>query len=83
MSLTVIHPFGAYQAGDVILAADVAAILASENVANVVLSHAPGESGPDPAPEPDPEPEPAPQPKPADAPEFAASAPFVSDFDPS
>ncbi|MDE2468745.1 MAG: hypothetical protein KGL35_08380 [Bradyrhizobium sp.] len=47
MSLIVIHPFGAYQPGDVIPEADAAAILASEAAANVVPSH-PTASAPEP-----------------------------------
>ena len=93
MYLTVIHPFGAYQPGDVIPAADAAAILASENAANVVLSQAPDVTELAAEPELPAAPEPAPQPEsepaaPAFA--FAASVPYVavpfvavSDNDPS
>ncbi len=86
MSLTVIHPFGAYQPGDTIPDADAAAILASGNASNVVSTSAPdvepAADAFDDAPEPVAEPEPEPTPEPELPPELTAPA-AVSDFDPS
>lgn len=86
MSLTVIHPFGAYQPGDTIPDADAAAILASGNASNVVSTSAPdvepAADAFDDAPEPVAEPEPEPTPEPELPPEPTAPA-AVSDFDPS
>ncbi len=83
MYLTVIHPFGVYQPGDVIAPADEAAILASEAAKNVVAS---GSPSPELARAVEPEPVVEPEPEPvAPAFAFSASPPFVavSDDDPS